>query len=84
MEEVLKKRPGSERLCRYALKDEVSYRTCSRLYQCAKCEFGQWMEDALEQKLASRQEAEHLKVQTWWWPYWGITPQAEKTASRKG
>jgi len=47
--------PGSQRLCRYALKGDVSHRICSRLFQCAVCEFGQMMEDALQQKLAKLQ-----------------------------
>jgi CheY-like chemotaxis protein len=47
--------PGSQRLCRYAIKGDVSHRICSRLFQCAVCEFGQMMEDALQQKLAKLQ-----------------------------
>lgn len=50
--ERLKELPGCQRLCRYALKGDISYRVCSRLFQCATCEFGQMMEDALQQKLA--------------------------------
>jgi CheY-like chemotaxis protein len=50
--ERFKELPGSQRLCRYALKGDVSHRICSRLFQCATCEFGQMMEDALQQKLA--------------------------------
>ena len=56
----LKELPGSQRLCRYAIKGDVSYRVCSHLFQCATCEFGQMMEDALQQKLtklAARREA---------------------------
>jgi len=52
--------PGNQRLCRYALKGDVSYRICSRLFQCVTCEFGQMMEDALQRKLAklaARREA---------------------------
>ncbi|UCB43639.1 MAG: response regulator [Dehalococcoidales bacterium] len=70
--------PGSQRLCRYALKNDVSYRLCSRIYQCETCEFGQMMDDALQQKLAkravelaARQEASHKKELSWWWSYWG-------------
>jgi DNA-binding response OmpR family regulator len=58
--EKLMELPGSQRLCRYALKGEVSYRVCSRLFQCATCEFGQMQEEALQQKLAklaARREA---------------------------
>jgi len=64
--ERLKELPGSQRLCRYALKGDVSYRLCTRLFQCATCEFGQFMQDALEQKLAklaSRREALRRKEQ---------------------
>ena len=50
--EKFKQLAGNQRLCRYAIKGEVSHRICSRLFQCATCEFGQMMEDALEQKLA--------------------------------
>ena len=53
--ERFKELPGSQRLCRYALKGDVSYRVCTRLFQCATCEFGQMMEDALQQKLAKLQ-----------------------------
>jgi DNA-binding response OmpR family regulator len=52
--------PGPQRVCRYALKGDVSYRLCSRVFQCATCEFNQVMQDALEQKmtkLAARREA---------------------------
>jgi len=58
--EKLKELPGPQRVCRYALKGNVSYRLCTRLFQCATCEFGQFMEDALGQKLAklaARREA---------------------------
>jgi DNA-binding response OmpR family regulator len=44
--------PGNQRLCRYALRGDVSHRICTRLFKCATCEFGQMMEDALQQKLA--------------------------------
>jgi DNA-binding response OmpR family regulator len=50
--ERLKELPGPQRICRYALKGDVSYRLCTRLFQCATCEFGQFMQDALEQKMA--------------------------------
>jgi DNA-binding response OmpR family regulator len=58
--ERFKELPGSQRLCRYAIKGDVSYRLCTRAFQCATCEFGQMMEDALQQKLAklaARREA---------------------------
>jgi DNA-binding response OmpR family regulator len=58
--ERLKELPGCERICRYALKGDVSYRLCTRLFQCETCEFGQLMQDALAQKmakLAARREA---------------------------
>jgi CheY-like chemotaxis protein len=53
--ERFKELPGSQRLCRYAIKGDVAYRLCSRLFHCATCEFGQIMEDALQQKLAKLQ-----------------------------
>jgi len=49
-----KELPGSQRLCRYVFKGDVSYRVCTRLFQCASCEFAQMMEDAVQQKLAKR------------------------------
>jgi hypothetical protein len=58
--ERFKKLPGNQRICRYALKGDISYRLCTRLFQCANCEFGQSMEDALQKKLdklALRREA---------------------------
>ena len=64
--ERLKELPGTQRLCRYALKGDVSYRLCARLFQCSTCEFGQLMQDALEQKLtklAARREALRKKEQ---------------------
>jgi DNA-binding response OmpR family regulator len=50
--ERLKELPAPQRICRYALKGDVSYRLCTHLFQCAACEFNQLMQDALEQKLA--------------------------------
>jgi DNA-binding response OmpR family regulator len=77
----LKQLPGNERLCRYALKGDVSHRLCSRLFQCMTCEFGQVMDDAIQHELAqrvvelaARQEALHRKEQSWWWPYWQSGP----------
>lgn len=64
--ERFKALPGNQRLCRYALKGDVSYRICSRLFQCDACEFGQMMEDALQKKLAkleARREALLKKAQ---------------------
>jgi len=64
--ERFKELPGSQRLCRYALKGDVSHRLCTRLFQCATCEFGQMMEDAFQQKLAklaTRREALRKKEQ---------------------
>jgi DNA-binding response OmpR family regulator len=58
--ERFKALPGNQRLCRYALKGDVSYRLCTRLFQCDTCEFGQMMEDATQRKLAklsARREA---------------------------
>jgi DNA-binding response OmpR family regulator len=58
--ERLKALPGNQRLCRFALRGEVSYRLCSRLFECVNCEFYQIMEDATERKLAklaARREA---------------------------
>ncbi len=52
--------PGSERVCRYALKGDVSFRLCSRCFRCSTCEFDQVMEDAVQEKLAkleTRREA---------------------------
>ncbi len=69
--------PGNQRVCRYALRGDISYRLCTRLFQCTTCEFGQNMEDATQQKLAqrvtelaARQEALGKKEQSWWWSYW--------------
>ena len=63
--ERFKELPGSQRVCRYALKGNVSYRLCTRLFQCETCEFGQNMEDATQRKLAklaARREALAKKV----------------------
>ena len=64
--EKMKEQPGTQRLCRYALKGDVSFRLCTRLFQCATCEFGQLMQDAMEQRLAkleTRREALRRKEQ---------------------
>jgi hypothetical protein len=50
--ERFKEVPGSQRVCRYALKGSISYRLCTRLFQCETCEFGQNMEEATQRKLA--------------------------------
>lgn len=58
--ERLKELPGNQRLCRYSLRGEISYRICSRGYNCTQCEFGQAMEEIYQQrlnKLAVRREA---------------------------
>lgn len=75
--ERLKELPGNQRLCRYAIRGDVSYRLCTRLFQCTICEFGQMMDDAFQQKLAqrvaelaARQDALRKKGQSWWWSYW--------------
>jgi hypothetical protein len=42
------------------LATKIRVRLCSRVFQCATCEFNQLMQDALEQKmtnLAARREA---------------------------
>jgi tetratricopeptide (TPR) repeat protein len=63
--ERFKELPGSQRVCRYALKGQIAYRLCTRLFQCETCEFGQNMEDATQRKLAklaARREALTKKV----------------------
>jgi hypothetical protein len=58
--ERFKELPGSQRVCRYALKGNIAYRLCTRLFQCETCEFGQNMEEATQRKLAklaARREA---------------------------
>ncbi len=63
--ERFKKLPANQRVCRYALKGDIAYRLCTRLFQCANCEFGQNMEDALQkklEKLVARREALRKKV----------------------
>jgi hypothetical protein len=58
--EKFKGLPGSQRVCRYALKGNISYRLCTRLFKCENCEFGQNMEEATQlklAKLAARREA---------------------------
>ena len=58
--ERFKELPGNQRVCRYALTSDISYRLCTRLFQCAACEFAQIIEDSVEQKLAkltTRREA---------------------------
>jgi len=47
----LKKLPGNQRLCRYTLKGDVSFRLCTRLYRCASCEFSQRQEDVVQDKI---------------------------------
>jgi len=72
-----KELPGNQRLCRYALKGDVSHRLCTLVFQCTTCEFGQAMDNTLQLKLAqrvaelaARQEALSQKKQSWWWSYW--------------
>jgi len=58
--EKFKQLPGNQRVCRYALRGDISYRLCTRLFQCATCEFGQAMDDETQRKLAklnARREA---------------------------
>ena len=37
--------PGCQRMCRHALTGEVSYRLCTRLFQCAACPFEQMLQE---------------------------------------
>ena len=69
--ERFKSLPGNQRFCRDALKGNVSYRLCSKRFQCGTCEFCQMLEDAFRQQLIQRQEALNSKKQGWWWHYWG-------------
>jgi hypothetical protein len=68
--ERFKSLPGRQRFCRYSLKGNVSFRLCSRVIECSKCEFNQMMENAFEQQTVQRREAVHVKQQGWWWNYW--------------
>jgi len=51
--ERLENLPGNQRLCCYALEGIISYRLCTRGFQCATCEFGQMMEDAIQERWQS-------------------------------
>jgi len=68
--EGFKSLPGGQRFCRYSLKGQVSFRLCSRVIDCATCEFNQMIENVFEQQTMQRQEALHTKEQGWWWNYW--------------
>ena len=37
--------PGCQRMCRHALTGRVSYRLCTRLFQCAACPFEQMLQE---------------------------------------
>lgn len=86
-----KELPGNQRLCRYALKGDVSYRLCPRLFYCNTCEFAQMMDDNLQQKIAQRlaelavrQQALRKKEQCWWWSYWSEgADERQLTATRR-
>jgi hypothetical protein len=69
--ERYKSLPGVQRFCRYSLKGNVSFRLCSRVIECSKCEFNQTMERVFQQQTTQRQEAVHTKKEGWWWQYWG-------------
>jgi tetratricopeptide (TPR) repeat protein len=75
--ERYKSLPGKQKFCRYALKGNVSYRLCSRVIDCATCEFNQMIEDAFQQQLIQRQEALHNKEQGWWWHYWDLNSMSQ-------
>lgn len=47
-----KELPCQQRLCRYALQGDVSWRRCRRLFQCENCSFYQSIEDTNGGKLA--------------------------------
>jgi tetratricopeptide (TPR) repeat protein len=69
--ERYKSLPGGQRFCRYSLKGNVSFRLCSRLIDCATCEFHQMIESTFAHQTIQRQEALRTKEQGWWWDYWG-------------
>lgn len=51
--------PASKRKCRYMLSDDVAYKICPNLYQCASCQYDQYMSDMKQQqqeKLTARIE----------------------------
>lgn len=50
MIEKLLEKPGCERLCRYALSGDVSYKLCPNLYQCHHCAFDQQMQERIDAK----------------------------------
>ena len=62
--------PGNQRVCRYAQKQDVSYRLCPRLFRCQNCDYAQMKEYVTEQKLVAREEAMDKRKQEWWWSYW--------------
>jgi DNA-binding response OmpR family regulator len=51
--EKFKEFPGSQRLCRYALKDDLSGDRCVRLFHCSKCEFTQIIQEEFPSKLTA-------------------------------
>jgi len=68
--ERFKSLPGGQRFCRYSLKGQVSFRLCSRVIDCAACEFNQMIENVFEHQTIQRQEALSIKREGWWWNYW--------------
>lgn len=68
--ERYKSLPGNQRFCRYSLKGNVSFRLCSRVIDCATCEFNQMIENVFEHQTIQRQKALRTKEQGWWWDYW--------------
>ncbi len=52
-QEMMKRRPGLERVCRHSLTNRIAKRSCAYDYECSKCDFDQFFEDVWAAKTKS-------------------------------
>jgi glycine cleavage system H lipoate-binding protein len=52
-QDTMRKRTGTQRICRHTLTQRIGERLCAYDYQCAKCDFDQFFEEVWSSKTAS-------------------------------
>lgn len=52
-QDVMRKRPSLQRICRHSLTNRIENRSCAYDYECLECDFDQFFEDILTPKTKS-------------------------------
>lgn len=56
-QDIMRRRPALDRICRHSLTGRISKRACAYDYHCETCDFDQYFEDVLSPKTAFRPES---------------------------